>query len=60
MAKIKKVKVREVKVREMECPFCGEVWQPRVRKPKQCPYCHRYFNPSDKPSGKKKSSRRRK
>jgi len=26
-----------------KCPFCGYEWEPRVRRPKECPLCKRYL-----------------
>lgn len=27
----------------MKCGYCGYEWTPRVKDPKSCPMCHRYF-----------------
>jgi len=29
--------------RAMRCPYCGYEWEPRVRRPKECPLCKRYL-----------------
>jgi len=27
----------------LQCPYCGFQWRPKIRKPKACPGCKRYF-----------------
>lgn len=27
----------------MKCPYCGYVWKPKVKNPRSCPRCKRYF-----------------
>ena len=36
-------KNQKKKKRQVECPYCGYTWEPRVAKPKQCPVCKRYL-----------------
>lgn len=28
---------------KMKCAYCGLEWKPRVKQPRACPACHRYF-----------------
>jgi len=38
-----KLKPLERKGDKAICPYCGYEWTPRIKNPKECPRCKRYF-----------------
>ncbi|MHC1577321.1 MAG: hypothetical protein ACXQT6_01325 [Candidatus Methanospirareceae archaeon] len=42
-ASTRKERRADRKGRTMRCPYCGYEWEPRVRRPKECPLCKRYL-----------------
>ena len=42
LPRFEKIDKNRVQCHDGRTPGCGHIWTPRVKKPKQCPYCHKY------------------